>query len=230
MTTEIGKEAPSFAEIEDMHANQPDVFLKTVQRFVSMQDGVTKGRKEVTKTVNFLGQGKLVCMAMKDYDAMPRLNAPSWYNFDDYFFNRFGGKVPGAGATLAGVFSAFCLAPKTAARYLPESVYDQHFCRVLQAAGKIVDMASGIQGETLETSYLNHQVFIDVAIILKTGGKHALAELRESQARLVKVTKTDGEDKRQVLVYLTKAQLAARRARIASLENELIDEEKNEDE
>jgi hypothetical protein len=101
---------------------------------------------------------------------------------------------------------------------------------VLQAAGKIVDMASGIQGETLETSYLNHQVFIDVAIILKTGGKHALAELREIQARLVKVTKTDGEDKRQVLVYLTKAQLAARRARIASLENELIDEEKNEDE
>ena len=50
-------ENPSFAAIEDMHANQPDVFAENVKRLVSMQENVTETRKEVTSTVNFLSQG-----------------------------------------------------------------------------------------------------------------------------------------------------------------------------
>ena len=67
MATEIGKEVPSYAEIKHMYANNPDVFAQTVKGFVSMQDGVTTSRKEVTNAVNYLGQGKLVCLALKDY-------------------------------------------------------------------------------------------------------------------------------------------------------------------
>jgi hypothetical protein len=220
MATEIGKEVPSFAEIQDMHANRPDVFEKTLKGLVSMQDRVTEGRKEVTKTVNFLAQGKLVCLAWKDYIAAVKLKTTT-SDFDRYFRARFGGRIPGAGWTLASAFSAHCLALETAARYVPESVFDGHYCRVLQAAGKIVKIAGSIIGETPETSGLNHQVFTDVAKVLNTGFKNALQDLRDIEARLVWEVKMEdiGEEGyplevgTRTLRYLSVEEMASRRAK-----------------
>jgi hypothetical protein len=212
MATEVGKEAPSFAVIEDMHANRPAAFEKAVRGLVSMQDRVTTSRKEVTNTVNFLAQGKFVSLAMKDYQAAPESKAFPSCTFASYFRARFGGRIPGAGLTIARAFDAFCLAPKTAARYVPESVFDGCYCRVLQAAGKIVNIASFIKGPTLQTSYLGHQVFTDVAAVLNMHGCDAVKELREIEARLVEVETTDGEDKIKTLVYLSVEELAKCRA------------------
>jgi hypothetical protein len=210
MANEIGKEVPGFAEIQDMHANRPDDFTSTVKRLVSLRGRATETQKDVTNTVNILGQGKLVSLALQDYTAAVRLKTTT-SDFDDYFHSRFGGKVPGAGLTLARAFSAHCLAPITSARYVPESVFDGHYCRVLQTAGKVANRAWYIKGPTPETSFLNHQVFTDVGTVLKTGGKNALKDLRNIDARLVEVETTDGEDRMTTLVYLSAEALANRR-------------------
>jgi hypothetical protein len=193
-----------------MHANRPDDFARAVKRLVSMRKRVTESRKEVTTTVNILGQGKLVSLALQDYTEALRLKT-TILDFADYFHSRFGGKVPGAGLTLATAFSTHCLAPITAARYVPESVFDGHYCRVLQAAGKVANRAWCIKGPTPETSFLNHQVFTDVATVLKMGFKNALRDLRNIDARLVEVETSDGEDKIRTLVYLSVEELASRR-------------------
>jgi hypothetical protein len=212
-------ENPSFAVIEDMYANHPEAFVNTVKRLVSMQDRVTKSRKEVTNTVNFLSQGKFVCLALKDFNAAleaKTTKSMADYDFDKYFLGRFGGKIPGAGLTLAKAFGAFCLAPESAARHVPESVFDGHFCRVLQAAGKVVNIAEDIKGPTPETSGLNHQVFTDVATVLKTRFKNALQELRDIEARLIWDEKETDDGKIRTLVYVSVEELAARRRRQAS--------------
>jgi hypothetical protein len=216
-------ENPRYAEIQDLHTNDPDAFEKTVKRFVSMQNRVTKSRNEVTATVNILGQGKLVCLALQDYIAAVRSKS-TMSDFDRYFRARFGGKIPGAGWTLARVFAVHCLAPVTAKRYLPESVYDGHFCRVLQAAGKVVNIAEDITGPTPETSGLNHQVFTDVATVLKTRFKNALQDLRDIEARLIWDVKMEDagieacrlDVETRTLRYLTVEEMASHRGTKAS--------------
>lgn len=162
-------------------------------------------------------------LALQDYIAAVKLKS-TMSDFDQYFRARFGGKIPGAGWTLASAFSAHCLAPETAARYVPESVFDGHYCRVLQAAGKVAKIAGFIEGPTAETSGLNHQVFADVAKVLNTGFKNALQDLRDIEARLVWEVKMEdiGEEgyplevERKTLRYLSVEELAKHRARADS--------------
>jgi hypothetical protein len=212
----------SFAELEDCAANHRADYenllvgiVKQAKKQADLKESGKELTKELTSAANF--QGKVLTIELRLFkEAMAKGAIRSGRSFKDHVTGQYG-EMPARAYSCANVFGTFVLAPVEAPRYVPEKVYDNQTSRAINAASKVINIAEDIKGATPETCGLNHQVFTDVATVLKLpGGKTSVEALESILSRLVWIESNAGGKTTRTLVYLTEKELADRVAAVAA--------------
>jgi hypothetical protein len=200
----------SYAELEEIEANHLPEYLKVLPGLVKLAKTQKALGKEIGDGASFYG--KVLCIELRRLKTAKEAGLVDGNRtLADYVKGQYG-VIPARAFSAANVFSAFCLAPETSARYVSEKVYGEITSRMMNDASKITNTAKDIKGETPETSGLGHPVFTEVANVLRTLRKTAVEALENITARLVEIE--DGDTKK--LTFLSTAELAARNAKLAA--------------
>jgi len=192
-----------FSEIEKLHTDEPEAFLKLVKSFNGLESKFKKAQ-EVYKE-SHQDNGKVIHVLRSEWIANQKDGGRTSQTYPEYHEAISGDRPTSRGYQCAVVFGFLVIATKS----ITEEQYDDCMSEYITKASEII----GKTGEKID-----HPAVQEVIRILRRHAKTAINELKALKARFAEKTEGEGDDEKKVTVFLTEEEAEARRGNVGQLE------------